>query len=93
MEISEEYSEAFLKSISIIYCFSYVLKLLGKRKQAVVYEMRIQSSCKMNRFKAFTDDKINVAKKLKFVTVRVENIVEKGFFLRVVKSRDILVKG
>ena len=31
-----------------------------------------------SKFKAFADDKINVTEKLKFVLVRVENIVEKG---------------
>ena len=64
-----------------------------------------------SKLKAFADDKMNMAEKLKFVLGRVENIVgkgenvgyqhfllfpqyfSKGFFRRVVKSRDCVVKS
>ena len=53
----------------------------------------------LSKLKAFADDKMNVAQKLKFELGMVENIVDKGenadfhtmlsqyFFLRVVKSQ------
>ena len=58
-----------------------------------------------SKLKAFADDKINVIENLKFVLGWVENIVGKGenagfpmmfskdFFVRVVKSRDCVVKS
>ena len=59
-----------------------------------------------SKLKAFADNNLNVNEKLKIVLGRVENIVgkrlnafspfptmfAKGFFLRVVKSRDCVVK-
>ena len=53
--------------------------------------------------KAFTDDKINVTEKLKFVWGRIQNIVGKrenagyqpfseAFFFKVVRSRDCVVR-
>ena len=60
-----------------------------------------------SNLKGFAEDKIDVTEKLKFVLGRVENIVgkgenagspfptmfSKGFFLRVVKSLDCVVKN
>ena len=61
-----------------------------------------------SKFKAFADDKLNLAEELKFALGRVENIVgkgenagfqhfltifSKGFYLRVVKSWDCMVKS
>ena len=57
-----------------------------------------------SKLKAFADDKSKVTQNLKFVLGRVENIVlpafspfptmfSKGFFFRVVKCRDCVVKG
>ena len=56
------------------------------------------------KLKAFVDDKLDVTQKMKFALGRVENIVgnvenapfpamfSEGFFVRVVKSRDCVVK-
>ena len=60
----------------------------------------------LTNFKAFADEEINVAEKLKVVNGWVENILRKGenagyqhfsfshniFLLRVVKTRDCVVK-
>ena len=58
-----------------------------------------------SKLKAFPDEKITKTEKLKFVLDRIENIVEKGenaafptmfskgFFPRVVKIRDCVVRG
>ena len=52
-----------------------------------------------SKLKAFADDKINVTEKSKFVFGRVPAfspfpvMFSKDFFLRVVKSRDCVVKG
>ena len=46
-----------------------------------------------SKLKAFADDKINVTQKLKVALRKVENMVGKGYFLRVVKSRNCVVKS
>ena len=58
----------------------------------------------LSQLKAFSDEKMNVIETLKFALGRVENIMgkgenapfplmfSKGFFLRVIKSRDCVVK-
>ena len=60
-----------------------------------------------SKVKSLADDKINVTEKFKFVLGRVENIMgkeenadspfpimfSKGLFVRVIKSRDCVVKG
>ena len=54
----------------------------------------------LSRLEAFADNNLNANEKLKFALGRVENIVGKGenagyqgFFLRVVKSQDCVVKS
>ena len=71
----------------------------------MIYSLPNNKTLGQSKLIAFADAKINVAEKIKFVLGRVENIVwlpafspfptifSKGFFYRVVKSQDCLVKG
>ena len=58
-----------------------------------------------SKLKAFADENINATQKLKYIFCRIENIAgngenaplptmfSKAFFIRVVESRDCVVKG